>query len=202
MNTYCRFDVSIAGACLVFCLASRALATSITGDINFDGKAKLNTRSLLTASQVNRWKTVDIGIGTGSFAGFAAPESAVAMTTPWVFTSARPFAGLWSLGGFSFDLTSSAVVFRSRNSLDLRGSGTVAGHGFDVTSGDWSVIFTKHRRKVRFWFSFESDRPIAQPPSVPDVGSSALLLGLGIVGLLVVSACSRRIERCALDRHW
>ena len=180
-----KFHRLILGACLVLFLQRNALATSITGDIYFGGKAKFDTRSLATASQVNQWKSVRVGSDTGDFATFAGPENPVAMAGPWVFGSSAPFSGLWSVGGFTFDLTSSVVAFRSRNSLDVEGSGTVSGHGFDVTSGDWSVTFTKHRRRSLFWFSFEADPSVAQPPvaSVPESGSTGVLLTLGLIGL-------------------
>jgi hypothetical protein len=180
-----KFNRLVLGACLVLFLQRNALAASITGDIYFDGKAKFDTRSLATASQVNRWKNVQVGSDTGDFATFASPENPVVMASPWVFASSAPFSGLWSVGGFTFDLTLSVVAFRSRNFLDLQGVGTVSGHGFDVTSGDWSVTFTKHRRGRLFWFSFEADPPVAQPPaaSVPESGSTGALLALGLIGL-------------------
>lgn len=166
----------------------------MTGDIGFGGSVKLNTRSLLAASQVNKWKNVYVGSDTGSFATFAASESAVTMATPWVFASSTPFSGLWSVGGFTFDLSSSAVVFRSRNVIDLQGTGTVSGHGFDATSGDWSIIFTKHRRKRHFWFSFEANAPIAQSPGVPvpESGSTGVLLAFAVVGLFCLRSQKNR----------
>lgn len=166
----------------------------MTGDISFSGSAKLNTRSLLAASQVNKWKNIYVGSDTGSFATFAAPESAVTMATPWVFASSTPLPGLWSVGGFTFDLTSSAVVFRSRNVIDLQGTGTVSGHGFDATSGDWSITFTKHRRKRHFWFSFESNTPITQSPAVPvpESGSTGVLLTFAVIGLFCLRSQKNR----------
>ncbi len=184
-----KFNQLVLGACLVFFLQRNALATSITGDIYFGGKVKFDTRSLATASQVNKWKSVHVGSDTGDFSTFAAPENPVAMATPWVFASSAPFSGLWSVGGFTFDLTSSVVVFRSRNFLDVQGNGTVSGDGFAVTSGHWSVTFTKHRRRRLFWFSFEANTPVAQPPAepVPESGSTGALLALGLIGLFIFS---------------
>src|ERR1700731_1339321 len=122
-----KFKGLVLGACLVLFLQRNALAASITGDIYFDGKAKFDTRSLATASQVNQWKSVHVGSDTGDFATFATPESPVVMASPWVFASSAQFSGLWSVGGFTFDLTSSVVAFRSRNLLDVQGVGTVSG---------------------------------------------------------------------------
>ena len=41
--------------------------------------------------------------GTGDFAGIA-PGTQATMAQPWIFNPSRPTPGLWSVGGFAFDL--------------------------------------------------------------------------------------------------
>ena len=156
----------IASLCLV-----DAEAFQVTGDISFGGSVKFNGRSLARATGVTQWKGVLVTSDSGDFAAFAAPGSPVAVVTPWAFSSSTPFSGLWSVNGFTFDLTSSAVLLRSKKSLSLEGTGTVSGNGFDATVGDWTFTYAKARKHTGFNFNFEAD-PLPSSPS-PSPGPSS-----------------------------
>ena len=112
-------------SCAVF--SQQAQASAIQGNINFAGAVQFNTHSLLTASRVNTWfdahgnagfSSVTSG-GTGDFASIAAGTQAT-MAQPWIFNPSTPTPGLWSVGGFTFDLLSSTIVTQNASFLKYR----------------------------------------------------------------------------------
>src|SRR4029450_13260 len=74
---------------------------------------------------------------TGDFSGIA-PGTQATMGQPWIFNPSTPTPGLWSVGGFTFDLLSSTIVTQTAKNLSIEGTGTVSGNGFDATAMDWS----------------------------------------------------------------
>ena len=55
------------------------------------------------------------------------------MATPWIFHPSTATPGLWSVGGFTFDLISATVVTQTATFLNITGTGTVSGNGFEDT---------------------------------------------------------------------
>jgi hypothetical protein len=171
--------------CGLFTQQAQAHPTvQITGDINFVGSVQFNTQNLATATQVNTWfdilgnaghSTVAAG-NTGTFTSIAAGTQAT-MAQPWIFNPSTPTPGLWSVGGFTFDLLSSTVVIQNRSALVITGTGVVSGNGFTPTDMQWnfSTQSAGGRRQVTFSFS-------ANGTSVPDGGSAVALLGIALVG--------------------
>ena len=170
-------------SCALF--SQQAQATAIQGNINFAGAVHFDTNSLATATRVVTWfdsngnagfSSVQAG-GTGDFAGIAAGTQAT-MAQPWIFTPSTPTPGLWSVGGFSYDLLTSTVVTQNAGTLLITGTGIVSGNGFDPTSMDWSFTTQSAGGQTRTNFSFS-----ANGVAVPDGGSAVALLGLALVGI-------------------
>src|SRR5437867_10662931 len=167
--------------------SQQAQATAITGDIQFAGEVAFDTNSLATATKVVTWFDVFHNAGfssvtsaTGDFAGIA-PGTSAAMAQPWIFNPSTPTPGLWSVGGFTFDLLSSTVVTQNASTLVIEGSGTVSGNGFDPTAMDWSFTTQSSGGRTNTTFSFS-----ANGVAVPDGGSAVALLGLALVGVEVL----------------
>jgi VPDSG-CTERM motif len=95
--------------------------------------------------------------------------------------------GLWSVGGFTFDLLSSTVVTRNASTLVIEGSGIVSGNGFDPTAMTWAFTTQNAGGRTRAIFSFS-----ANGNAVPDGGSAVALLGLA---LTVTEAIRRKLCR-------
>jgi hypothetical protein len=114
----------------------------------------------------------------GDFATFISPGDLATMFQPWTFGFAGggAQAGLWSVGGFTFDLASDIVVTRTANFLDIEGVGTVSGNGFDTTN----ATFTLQINKLGQLLAFE-----AITLTTPDGGTTVMLLGaaLGVLGI-------------------
>jgi hypothetical protein len=164
----------------LFCQQAQAVPTrTIDGYINFSGAVRFNTNSLLTATRVAKFRTT-IVVGsatTGDFATHTTNGESVAMAHTYTFSPSTPTPGLWSVGGFTFDLTSSTIVSRSAFFLNIVGTGTVSGNGFDPTAGQWSFTATSSDGRTRSTFGFQAQT------SAPDGGSAAALLGIALVGV-------------------
>ena len=176
-----NFASSVAGIFILLSLTSTALAVPITGDISIGGSAKFNKSSLTKASSITGWMSPQVLSDTGSFGSFADPGSGVTMSTPWFFGSSTPSFVLWTVDGFTFDLTSSSILSRGKKSLSVSGTGTVDGNGFDEATGEWSFSYNssnakgkgkRHRSSSGFLFSFTADTQVIVPPfEVPPEGN-------------------------------
>ena len=164
----------VAAACAVALAVQQAGAAPIVGTIAIEGGADLDSNDLGTATKVEAWDTPEVTSVSGDFDTFVDPEMAVSMTAPWTFTSG--LASLWSVGGYTFDLTTSSITFQNSSFLLVEGTGTASGHGFDDTIGTFR--FSTQEPDAMGVFSFS-----ASVGTVPEGGTTAMLLGLGFLGL-------------------
>jgi VPDSG-CTERM motif len=167
--------------------SQQAQATAIQGNILFAGSVQFDTNSLATATQVTTWydlngnagfSSVAFG-GTGHFAGILAGTQAT--MAQWIFSPSTPTPGLWSVGGFTFDLLTSTIVTQTANFLSIAGTGIVSGNGFDSTNMEWSFSTQNAGGGTNLIFSFS-----ANGAAVPDGGSAVALLGIALTGIEVL----------------
>jgi hypothetical protein len=107
-----------------------------------------------------------------------AQAAAITFSAPWVFNPSTPTPGLWSVGGFTFDLLSSTIVTQNSNFLNISGTGIVSGNGLDATAMEWSFSTQNANGRPKTIFSFSADGV-----SVPDGGSAVALLGIALTGI-------------------
>jgi hypothetical protein len=155
--------------------AISAQATQISGDIDFAGQVTYNSTLLGSATMVTAWNMATVSGATGDFAPTLG--STPAFATPYVFNPPTPYATLWSVGGFTFELDNSQVIFQDNFLLSIRGSGFVSGPGFDKTPGLWSFSSNHSNGKSSESFNFSANTT-AVP--TPDSGSTVALLGVAI----------------------
>jgi hypothetical protein len=159
-------------------------AVPINGDITFDGTVSLDTKSVNTANMVTSWHGLGAGgmpqvaSVDGDFGAFVKDGDAVTIAFPWSFNSGA-VPNFWSVDGFVFNLKSSSITAQGSGSLAVSGTGTITGHGFDLTSGTWN--FTTQNPSAHARFSFSS-----ATGAVPDGGSAVALLGIALVGIEVL----------------
>lgn len=181
----------LAAVAATICFNTGVQATSVNGSITFTGGVTLDTSSAGTATAVTSW-TGTSGSGSpivltdaGDFATFVSPGATVAFASPWSFNSGA-LASFWSVGGFTFDLISSVISGQSTHAVSVAGTGTVSGNGFDPTSiiWNWSTQDPSSGHKVTGEpvFSFSAAAG-AIPPTVPDGGTTMMLLGGALMGL-------------------
>ena len=132
-------------------------AAQINGSITFRGGEELNTGSVNTATQVIGWldqngASPKVVSRSGDFATFVSVGATTTFSAPWTFGSGR--TALWSVGGFTFDLTTSTIVHQGNGTLNVTGTGTISGNGFDPTPGSWR--FSTQNPPANNVFSFSA----------------------------------------------
>jgi hypothetical protein len=193
----------VAAAAAVCGLAGVAQAVPISGNITFVGGVELNSSSAATASEVTAWTGFGgngsplVESADGSFSGIA-PGTAATFSSPWFFNSGA-VSGLWSVGGFTFNLTSSHIVNQGTTveggvpigAATVEGIGAIMGNGQNPEAMTWSFSINDPSAagaKGQI-FSFQvADGTVGSttttpPSSVPDGGTTAMMLGLGVLGL-------------------
>jgi hypothetical protein len=135
--------------------------------------------SLATATEVVQWHSSYVLKDSGDFATFINPSGhpSATMAAPWIFTPSTSTPALWSIGGFTFDLFSSTVLFQSTTFLNITGAGTVSGNSFDPTPGTWSFTVSRANGQTSESFGFQ-----ANTEAVPEASTTSLLT-IGVLGL-------------------
>jgi hypothetical protein len=162
-----------------FCV-QQAQANPVYGDITFAGGVTLDQPSVNNATQVTGWLDENgdkptVQSVSGNFAYFVNAGDFVTFTPTWSFTSG-PIALFWQVDGFTFSLIASNIVFQGSGFLNVFGTGTITGHGFDPTSGTWSFTAQDDPSNGIFSFSGGSE-------AIPDGGATVALLGLALAGI-------------------
>jgi PEP-CTERM motif len=162
-------------------------AAGITGNITFTDSVTLDTSSAGTATMVTGWSGLGAGglprvqTDDGDFATFVTPGHGVTFHAPWSFNSGA-ISGFWSVDGFTFNLTSSAIPsggqgFDSAGGfVSVNGVGTVSGHGFASTPGTFN--FTTQDPSADGLFSFSAATgAVPEPATLISLLSGSSLLG-------------------------
>ena len=168
--------LKLAGALLLaFAVSNVVKAIPIVGEIDVDAygsQAIINfTANTVTFSPASANAKVSFTAGsytlpnrlgdTATYLGFSYDGTGLPQTV-WTIDSTT-----------SFVLSSIASVVESTSGLTLTGAGTAYLTGYDATVGIWS--FGANKTGTRFAFSSTA--------IVPDGGTTALLLGLGLLGM-------------------
>ena len=173
----------IAGAVAVLVGFSASVqATPITGGISFAGGYSLpgGTTFLTTPNQI-LFTTKSVVTGdSGSYAAAGITVgNLVTMASPLAINpTITPVNPLWSVGAFTFDAISLVESGQTANTLTLVGSGFILdGNPSDTVNGIWVATFNT----LSGTFSFS-----ASAGSVPDGGTTVMLLGAGLSGLALL----------------
>jgi hypothetical protein len=179
--------VAVASAALM----QTVQATPITGNIGFNGNAVLDTSSANTATEVTSWNSSVVGGDSGTFATLGVNSSSLVTMTlsTWNFNSGS-LPSFWTvtMAGttFTFDLTSSSIFFQGGGFLNVNVLGTVSvsganSAGYDTTTfaGTFSVSNPSQNGTAQFSQNLQFN-------SVPDGGTTMLLLGSALSGLALI----------------
>jgi hypothetical protein len=179
-------------------LASSANAVPITGNITFSGGAQLNNNGVATstagnATGVTSWLTEPpasaqpvVVSSSGSFDAFVTIGQTATFTNNYQFNMVGSFL-LWQVGGFTFTLNQSNIVFQGPGFVTVQGFGILSGNGFDPTAGIWRFTTQDPSAGTPPTFSFS-----ASTQALPEGGATLALLGLGLAG---VEGLRRKLRR-------
>lgn len=167
-----------------------AMAAPINGTIDITGDVDptvggVATGNLAIADGLHFPVDGDVVDTSGDFSGIANCSMCVTRNDIDLFAPLTLTNPLWSVGGFSFALETLSVDFQNAMFLNLSGSGTVSGAGFDPTPGNWALSV----QGVSMEFSFSSTTD-TRPPVIPEPSIPALF-GIG----LLVAGLARRARR-------
>jgi hypothetical protein len=186
--------LAVLTANILFCSAVNAAPPPqpIVGSIDFGGTNTFDTTSLATATEVMTWPSSFVLQGSGDFSSIPFGTQS-AMAPQWIFNQGTPgspspgpaTSALWSVGGFTFDLTSSMVQpGQNNNFLHVTGTGTVSStnNSFATTPGLWSFTVSDSNGQDQTTFGFQ-----ANSTAVPEPGTLTLItagaISLGGIGL-------------------
>ena len=185
--------LKVAGALLgALALNTVALALPISGQIHIDATGGSTVALNFAANTVNFSPSAPstnakVSFADGTYTGFlgslvtyhdfnygAAPGAVAPIT-------------IWNLGGSAHFVLNwiSSITEIPGVGLLLEGSGMAYETGYSPTAGDWSFSANKSKTK----FTFASTTNVIP---VPESGMSAVLLGLGLVGVGLAGWRSRK----------
>ena len=155
----------------------RAQAVGMTSVITFAGGVTLDTGSVDTATKVVSWldgggNMPTVESASGRFAALAGQTATFAFS--WSFNSGA-ITAFWTVGGYTFDLIASQLVFQGGGILFASGTGTITGHGLNAQPADWR--FSIQDGPAGGVFSFSASN------NIPDGGATVALLGLSLAGI-------------------
>lgn len=173
-------------------------AIPITGSINMGGSAATDNSDVTLAKAFTSFgSTTPVTVTSGTGAYFDLPAETTVLWTPFIFKPANgstPVIPLWTftIGSvtYSFDLHSLTGYFSGESGgvsfLGLFGNGTasISGGTYDTTFGDWSLNDTSTDVST---FSFSS------VTTVPDGGTSVILLGIALSSLGFLRSLSKHV---------
>lgn len=116
---------------------------------------------------------------TEDFALAGIAQGDVGAITDFTFVGAVPAFDLWSIGGFTFNMTTTNIVFQGSffpngaEFLLLTGNGYISGNGYLETYGSWNLSANTGGSLFNF----------SAGTAAPEPGTLALL-GLGFLGML------------------
>ncbi|MGD0812251.1 MAG: hypothetical protein ABSA83_01495 [Verrucomicrobiota bacterium] len=194
-NMKIKIAISMLSAAICALAVQQAQATSITGEVNFNGTATLNTTSLTSATEITAFGTTTVASGTGTYSILGPTYGqTVTWATPLLFaTGAQVHTPLWSFSGagdtFAFNLASitSYTVIGGNTTAELMGLGTLtdSAAGFTATPGNFTLTITDSSggNSGQATFGFAASNTGAG--GVPDGGLTVALLGGAMTAMVL-----------------
>jgi hypothetical protein len=179
----------VAVAAVAVALTQSVQAVPITGVIGFSGSSVLDGSTASGSSEVLSWGPSIISLNSGTFASLD-PSSTVAFASPWFFDSSS-LNNFWVVNDtvnnvtYKFNLSSSSVFSTSANSITIYLAGTVISTALGLDPTAFTGNMTIQDPGVKGQVGYKYSESISFN-SVPDGGTTALLLGSALSGLALL----------------
>jgi hypothetical protein len=184
-----KLTIIAAVAAVAMAFTTAVQAAPITGTITMTGGAQVNSGSVSSATSVIGWNNTITTSASGSFTGIVN-GTAVSFYSPWTFNSSGLPAAFWTVGGFSFNLTQSIASAPQALggglyslSVFIAGTVTSSNPAYSPTAFIGSFSIQDPGTPGAQGATFSSSISFA---SVPDSGTTALLLGSALSGLALI----------------
>lgn len=176
-------SIKLLGALLLGAIAGTASAAPLVGDLGltlaFGGTVSVNTATDTVTFSAGNNSEVNIATGDYLAAGLGGMDASY---VTFVYTNPFDSMVVFSGTGFSFELNSISEIEEADGGAGvfLQGVGTMTVTGYDPTVGSWSFSSDSNENNPAL-FNFSST--VTTPLNVPDGGTTALLLGVGLVSM-------------------
>jgi len=178
MNNFKKILAFISLFALTGSVSAGAITTPITGSIGFGGAYTHDGTSLADAKTITPTNVSVSGVVTGSYADAGIVHGDSATYSAFTFNPiTTPVANIWTVGSFSFELTTMEVRLQESDLLSLRGSGIVSSTDASLADAFGTWVFTANTGGgANFTWSSSSD--------VPAPGIALVMgMGLALIGL-------------------
>jgi len=183
---FARLSSLLAAGALAL-VVQDASAAFINGAISISAPVKPNNNNLLLATSLDIDEANAYIVPGTKLADFTTATavssfvSAIAVNGPF----GLPYAVYSLNNGITFTLTSLVEISNTSSELALDGAGIFSRAGFDDTIGDFDITVIKSVSTGGKFisFNFGTTSAVEGPETVPDAGTSVMLLDLGLLGL-------------------
>jgi hypothetical protein len=187
---------TLTALAVTFAVSATAFADPIDGSVAFAGTPKFNNANINLATQVSFLNTphpIALGDTSGDFNMISNDYTISLSSLTFGPTTVIPSTALWTIkdlavGGDTYTFWASTFTATSpqNNVWNFSGAGDFDISGptgsFSSTAGTWIITLSKSGSS----FGFESTNT-----TIPDGGTTALLVGVGLLGLGLYARRSR-----------
>ncbi|MBW8865100.1 MAG: VPDSG-CTERM sorting domain-containing protein [Verrucomicrobia bacterium] len=178
----------VAAAALAVVLTQTVQAVPITGTIGFSGAVVTDASTAPASTLVSSWVNNVVNLNDGTFASLSSAATVI-LHNPWSFNSGA-ISSFWVItdgaNTYTFNLASSSVFSTSATSITIVLAGTVLSNIAGLSPSAFTGSFTLQNPSSNLGNNQYKYTSSISFGSVPDGGTTVLLLGSALSGLALI----------------